>query len=163
MSQWGVQLVIGKLVADDTFRQLFETRACETLARMRDQGIDLSEAEVAAFIDTNPLVWARMGSRIDPRLRPDGAGSPSSADVARAPRALTPRQRRVLRGVFEGLTNKEIAVALGVTESAVKATIQHLFRKSQVRTRTQLVRRVLEGSLGASVRPPACASGDGRL
>jgi DNA-binding NarL/FixJ family response regulator len=162
MSQWGVQLVIGKLMADDTFRQLFEARAYETLARLREQGIDLSEAEVAAFIDTDPLVWARLAGRIDHRLRPGIAARVTSATLTRPPRALTPRERRVLRGVFEGLTNKEIALDLGVTESAVKATIQHLFRKSQVRSRAQLVRRVIEGSLGTPIRPVPCASGDGR-
>jgi DNA-binding NarL/FixJ family response regulator len=65
---------------------------------------------------------------------------------------LTERQQRVLRGVFEGLTNKEIAVHLGVSESAVKATLQQLFRKTSVRTRAQLVRIVMESSLGAMRR-----------
>jgi DNA-binding NarL/FixJ family response regulator len=63
---------------------------------------------------------------------------------------LTERQRYVIRGVFEGLTNKEIGVHIGVSESAVKATVQQLFRKTRVRTRAQLVRVVIESSLGAS-------------
>jgi two-component system, NarL family, nitrate/nitrite response regulator NarL len=54
----------------------------------------------------------------------------------------------VLQGVFEGLANKEIAARLGVTEGVVKATLQQLFQKTQVRTRSQLVRIALEGSLG---------------
>jgi DNA-binding NarL/FixJ family response regulator len=61
---------------------------------------------------------------------------------------MTERQQRVLRGVFEGLTNKEIAFHIGVSESAVKATLQQLFRKTGVRTRAQLVRIVMESSLG---------------
>jgi DNA-binding NarL/FixJ family response regulator len=65
---------------------------------------------------------------------------------------MTERQQRVLRGVFEGLTNKEIAGHLGVSESAVKATLQQLFRKTRVRTRAQLVRIVLESSLGTMGR-----------
>jgi len=48
------------------------------------------------------------------------------------------------------LTNKEIAAQLGVTESAVKATLQQLFQKTGVRTRSQLVRIALERSLGTS-------------
>jgi two-component system nitrate/nitrite response regulator NarL len=60
---------------------------------------------------------------------------------------LTERQLHVLRGIFEGLTNKEIATDLGVSESAVKATVQQLFRRMRVRTRAQLVRIALEGSL----------------
>jgi len=65
-------------------------------------------------------------------------------------KVLTTREQQVLQGVFEGLTNKEIAAQLGVTESAVKATLQQLFQKTGVRTRSQLVRIALERSLGTS-------------
>jgi DNA-binding NarL/FixJ family response regulator len=63
---------------------------------------------------------------------------------------LTERERQVLRGIFEGLTNKEIAGQLGVSEGAVKATLQQLFQKTRVRTRSQLVRIALEESLGTT-------------
>ena len=59
---------------------------------------------------------------------------------------LTEREDQVLRGVFEGLANKEIAAEIGVSESSVKATLQQLFDKTGVRTRSQLVRIALEGS-----------------
>jgi DNA-binding NarL/FixJ family response regulator len=62
-------------------------------------------------------------------------------------RLLTDREQQVLRGIFEGLTNKEIAAQLGVSEGAVKATLQQLFQKTRVRTRSQLVRFALESSL----------------
>jgi DNA-binding NarL/FixJ family response regulator len=65
-------------------------------------------------------------------------------------KVLTEREQQVLRGIFEGLTNKEIAARLGVSESAVKATLQQLFQKTRVRTRSQLVRIALESSLGAA-------------
>jgi two-component system nitrate/nitrite response regulator NarL len=58
--------------------------------------------------------------------------------------AFTVRERTVLRHVFEGLTNKEIADRVGVSESGIKATLQQLFGKTGVRTRSQLVRIVLE-------------------
>jgi two-component system nitrate/nitrite response regulator NarL len=57
---------------------------------------------------------------------------------------LTERERQVLQYVFEGLANKEIADRLQVSESSVKATLQQLFTKTGVRTRSQLVRMVLE-------------------
>ena len=60
---------------------------------------------------------------------------------------LTEREQQVLRGIFEGLTNKEIAAQIGVSEGAVKATLQQLFQKTRVRTRSQLVRIALEASL----------------
>jgi DNA-binding NarL/FixJ family response regulator len=58
---------------------------------------------------------------------------------------LTAREDQVLQGVFEGLSNKEIAARVNVSESAIKATLQQLFRKTGVRTRSQLVRIALEG------------------
>jgi two-component system, NarL family, nitrate/nitrite response regulator NarL len=66
-----------------------------------------------------------------------------------APRAvdrtgLTAREREVLRGVFDGLANKEIASRLQVSESSIKAVLQQLFHKTGVRTRSQLVRIALE-------------------
>lgn len=57
---------------------------------------------------------------------------------------FTERDRHVLRGVFEGLANKEIAERLHVSESAIKASLQQLFSKTGVRTRGQLVRIALE-------------------
>jgi DNA-binding NarL/FixJ family response regulator len=63
---------------------------------------------------------------------------------------LTAREREVLQALFEGLTNKEIAAQLGVSESGVKATLQQLFQKTRVRTRSQLVRIALESSLGST-------------
>jgi len=74
------------------------------------------------------------------------AGFLEGGDRPALPRALTPREDQVLRGVFEGLTNKEIAVKIGVSETSVKATVQQLFSKTGVRTRSQLVRIALEGS-----------------
>jgi two-component system, NarL family, nitrate/nitrite response regulator NarL len=57
---------------------------------------------------------------------------------------LTERERQVLSFVFEGLANKQIADRLRISETAVKATLQQLFAKTGVRTRSQLVRAALE-------------------
>jgi two-component system, NarL family, nitrate/nitrite response regulator NarL len=62
-------------------------------------------------------------------------------------RALSPRERQVLRGVLEGQTNKEIAHSVGTSLSSVKASLQQLFDKTGVRTRGQLVRVAVERSL----------------
>lgn len=59
-------------------------------------------------------------------------------------RCFTERERNVLSFVFEGLANKEIASRIGVSEGSVKSTLQQLFSKTGVRTRSQLVRIVLE-------------------
>ena len=46
--------------------------------------------------------------------------------------------------IVQGLINKEIASRLDVSESVVKNTLQQLFAKTGVRTRSQLVRIALE-------------------
>ena len=61
---------------------------------------------------------------------------------------FTERERSVLRGVFEGLSNKEIGARLEISESSVKAALQQLFHKTGVRTRSQLVRIALEQFAG---------------
>jgi two-component system nitrate/nitrite response regulator NarL len=57
---------------------------------------------------------------------------------------FTEREKQTLRLLIEGLANKEIAARLRVSESGVKATLQVLFNKMGVRTRSQLVRIVIE-------------------
>lgn len=68
----------------------------------------------------------------------------TSAPQSAGPRRFTGRERQVLSFVFEGLANKEIAARIGVSEGSVKSTLQQLFSKTGVRTRSQLVRIVLE-------------------
>jgi DNA-binding NarL/FixJ family response regulator len=57
---------------------------------------------------------------------------------------LTERERQVLKGVFAGLSNKEIGTQLKISEASVKSALQQLFAKTGVRTRSQLVRVALE-------------------
>jgi two-component system nitrate/nitrite response regulator NarL len=57
---------------------------------------------------------------------------------------LSERERQVLSFILEGLGNKQIADRLQISESAVKASLQQLFAKTGVRTRSQLVRIALE-------------------
>jgi two-component system, NarL family, nitrate/nitrite response regulator NarL len=66
---------------------------------------------------------------------------PAGPELARP---FTPRERQVLRAVFAGKTNKEIAFDLGVSEPLVKSVLQQLFAKTNVRTRSQLVRAAIE-------------------
>ncbi len=57
---------------------------------------------------------------------------------------LSERERDVLKGVFAGLSNKEIGAQLKISEASVKSALQQLFVKTGVRTRSQLVRVALE-------------------
>jgi DNA-binding NarL/FixJ family response regulator len=57
---------------------------------------------------------------------------------------LRDRERSVLLGIVDGLSNRKIGAQIGVSESTIKAILQSLFSKAGVRTRSQLVRIALE-------------------
>jgi DNA-binding NarL/FixJ family response regulator len=146
VSQRSVQLVIGRLLTDADFRRGVKEGGSAYLARLRTQGVALSREEVAALIEKDPRVWANLAKRID--LRSPNAGAAAGREDPQARPLLTQRQQQVLEGVSEGLRNQDIATRLGVSEGAVKATLQQLFRKMSVRRRAQLVRIALEESFG---------------
>ena len=70
-----------------------------------------------------------------------GAGLPEEREEQAD---LNEREMTVLRLLVQGLANKEIAGEIEISESAVKNTIQQLFAKTGVRSRSQLVRVALE-------------------
>jgi DNA-binding NarL/FixJ family response regulator len=72
------------------------------------------------------------------------AGANNKSEEQRTAQPLSARERTVLKSVFEGLTNKEIAALMQISESSVKAVLQQLFDKTGVRSRSQLVRIALE-------------------
>jgi two-component system, NarL family, nitrate/nitrite response regulator NarL len=86
-----------------------------------------------------------LGGKVwfDREFLQEAMGGTGSRQESKAER-FTERERQVLSYVFEGLVNKEIAERIGVSESSVKATLQQLFSKTGVRTRSQLVRIALE-------------------
>jgi len=83
-------------------------------------------------------VWLDQ-EQLQASLRPE-----STTPQPSGTRQFTEREQQVLSFVFEGLANKEIAERIGVSEGSVKSTLQQLFSKTGVRTRSQLVRIVLE-------------------
>jgi DNA-binding NarL/FixJ family response regulator len=55
---------------------------------------------------------------------------------------LTPHERRIARLVGEGLTNKEVAAALFVSDRTVESALTQIYRKVDVRSRTELSRKL---------------------
>ena len=67
-------------------------------------------------------------------------------DRTRTPKraTLTDRDKTILRCILQGLTNREIATRIEISEGAVKASVRHVCEKLSVRTRSQLVKVALE-------------------
>jgi DNA-binding NarL/FixJ family response regulator len=71
---------------------------------------------------------------------PAGPGAaPGTADAAEPPEGLTPREAEVLTHIAAGESNAEIAAALFVSEATVKTHVNHIFGKTGLRDRAQLV------------------------
>lgn len=65
--------------------------------------------------------------------------STDTIEISQKVKELTPKQFQVLRLVKQGLMNKQIADTLNVTEATVKAHISMLFKRLNVKSRTQIL------------------------
>jgi DNA-binding NarL/FixJ family response regulator len=73
------------------------------------------------------------------------AGSLANAQDRNSPLGrLSRREREVLRLMAEGMGNKEISSALGITPGTTKTHLRHIFRKLRVSDRTGAVLAALE-------------------
>ncbi len=74
---------------------------------------------------------------------------PAEPAPAGLPDELTPREAEVLAQIAAGLSNTEIAAALFVSEATVKTHINHIFTKTGLRDRAQLVGYAFRHGLAA--------------
>ena len=128
----GRVLVVTAWISDTEARRLL---------RQGVNGIFLKQGDLGELAEAIRTV-AAGGSWLDRSFAALGE-DPAAAPQAVAP-AFNDRQRKVLRFVLEGLSNKEIAWRMQISESYVKAILQSLFQKTGVRTRGQLVRVAVE-------------------
>jgi DNA-binding NarL/FixJ family response regulator len=145
----------GAVALDEIRKHGFKGRVLMVTAGMSDaatvrvlesgsEGIFLKHSSPAQLVEAIRRMVAGE-PWLDPRaMRSLIAGATGKSEEQRSNQVLTARERFVLQGVFEGLTNKEIATQLQVSEGSIKAVMQQLFDKTGVRTRSQLVRIALE-------------------
>jgi DNA-binding NarL/FixJ family response regulator len=89
---------------------------------------ELVRAIRTAHAGQSPLSPAVAARVIDQLAQ---AGRPRAIDQ------LTPREREVLRLIADGLSNKRIALELGVAEKTVKTHVGHVLAKLELSDRTQ--------------------------
>jgi len=89
---------------------------------------ELVRAIRTAHAGQSPLSPAVAARVIDQLVQ---AGRPRAIDQ------LTPREREVLRLLADGLSNKRIALELGVAEKTVKTHVGHVLAKLELSDRTQ--------------------------
>ena len=132
MGYEGKVLIVTAWVSDMEARRLMRQGACGIFLKQAPLS-DLSQG-IHAVMCGETWVHPSLAS-----IHNSGSENPPSN-----PPVFNDRQRRVLRFVLEGLSNKEIAWRLQISESYVKAILQSLFQKTGVRTRGQLVRVAVE-------------------
>jgi DNA-binding NarL/FixJ family response regulator len=103
----------------------------------RRRAADKLEAAKAIFTDLGAAIWAAHAGkelrRASPRPRRDGE--------------LTNAERRVAALVASGKTNREVASQLFTTITTVEAHLTRIYRKLDLRSRTELARRVADGTV----------------
>jgi non-specific serine/threonine protein kinase len=76
---------------------------------------------------------------------------PASAEASQPP--LTPREREVAALVARGLTNRQIAAELVITEGTVGVHVVHILDKLGFRSRAQVAAWAAERGLGGAAQP----------
>lgn len=137
----GTQVVVLTTFADDD--SLFTAlRAGARGYLTKDAGgeeiVHAIEAVLSGQAGLSPTVQRRLLERVaaEPAW-PDRAPGSVPAEL---PDGLTPREAEVLVLIAEGLSNKEIARELHISQATVKTHINNLFAKTGARDRAQAVR-----------------------
>jgi DNA-binding NarL/FixJ family response regulator len=90
------------------------------------------QAQLDPSVQSLLLEALRRGDRF-------AVAGPAGSERQAHPDDLTPREAEVLARIAAGLSNAEIAAALFVSEATVKTHINHIFAKTGLRDRAQLV------------------------
>jgi len=118
-----IELARSQLLYGEWLRR--ERRLLDARVELRAALCLFREFGVEAFGDRARIELEATGERIRPR-------------AAASETQLTPQESQVARLAAEGLTNREIAARLFISQSTVEYHLVKVFRKLDVRTRTQL-------------------------
>jgi two-component system nitrate/nitrite response regulator NarL len=130
-----------------------DVRTLATALKASVSGVFLKSETLHRLLEAIRLVrnggiW--IDQRIIQLLADQLVDRPARLGCERSNGCLEERERNVLLGIVEGLTNRKIGANLGISESCVKNVLQRLFSKTGAKTRSQLVRVALDGSLGSA-------------
>ena len=82
-----------------------------------------------------------------PQLAPTG-NEASDANIENVLTVLTDREHEIMRLVAEGLSNKEIARQLNISDGTIKVHLHHIYRKLEINNRTVLAALALSQRYG---------------
>lgn len=118
--------------------------------RLGAKGYLLKDVSLQKLTESIRLV-AGGGSMISPvateRLLRGVSDAPLPPDDGYKSETLTPREAEIMRLMTGGYSNRELAVALDVTEGTVKNHVSNILAKLGVRDRTRAVLKAIEKGL----------------
>jgi DNA-binding NarL/FixJ family response regulator len=115
------------LVAGEAFRRAGERR----------RAAEMLEPAAAIFAGLGAALWQQRAHKELRRARPR----------PRHDRELTNAERQVAALVAAGKANREVAAQLFTTVATVEAHLTRIYRKLGLRSRTELARRVADGTV----------------
>jgi DNA-binding NarL/FixJ family response regulator len=95
----------------------------------------------------DPAVQQRLVTAVLDQTPPTPAAEPEPASRPSLPDDLTPREVEVLRLIAAGLSNREIADQLVLSNATVKTHVNRIFYKTGARDRAQAVRYAYQHGL----------------
>ena len=110
---------------------------------------DATRAQIAQAVRTAATGQSVLDPQVQRRLVAAAAGAAPPEPGSELPDGLTVREGEVLRLIAAGLSNRDIAKRLFVTEATVKSHINRLFAKTGVRDRAQAVQYAYRQGLAA--------------
>jgi DNA-binding CsgD family transcriptional regulator len=116
----------------DRARTLLALGATQRRARKRRAARETLESALAILDELGAGPWA---AKVRSELARIGGRTPSGDE-------LTPSERRIAELVAEGKTNKEVAAVLVVADRTVESALTQVYRKLDVRSRTELARKL---------------------
>jgi DNA-binding NarL/FixJ family response regulator len=140
----GTQIVVLTTYAEDA----------DILAALRAGALgyltkDAGRAQIAAAVRAAASGQSVLDPQVQQRLLAAASGAAPAAEGG-LPDGLTAREGDVLRLIAAGLSNREIAAKLYVSEATVKSHINRLFAKTGVRDRAQAVQYAYRHGLTGS-------------
>jgi len=125
-----------------------------TGAAAQSQGSLWSLDTAVAYAVDPDLPLPALGGKVHPvpATNSTGRAAPSAPAARNSQRAaLTKRELIVARLVTQGLTNREIAARLVITERTAASHLEHILAKLGVRSRTQIAAWATRYGVGAAV------------
>lgn len=126
-------------------RGVIPARASATQIAAAAAAIDAGLTVLPGWLHEAPRRRATAVSAIaEVTLDADPDGGSTTLPVGES---LTPRERQVLELLVQGLSNRRIGVALGISEHTVKFHVASIYGKLRASSRAELVRRALRRGL----------------